>query len=53
MTIPGTTRLDKLKANLAAYDIALTDDEQAKLDVLADRVKGERYDEGGMSVINI
>ncbi len=53
MTIPGTTKLDNLKANLAAYDIALTDDEQAKLDVLADRVKGERYDEGGMSVINI
>ena len=53
MTIPGTTRLDNLKANLAAYDIALTGDEQAKLDVLADRVKGERYDEGGMSVINI
>ncbi|MDJ0909628.1 MAG: aldo/keto reductase [Woeseiaceae bacterium] len=52
MTIPGTTKLDNLKANLAAYDIALSVEEQSTLDQLADRVKGDRYDEGGMSVIN-
>jgi len=32
--------------------IELTDDEQATLDRLADRVKGNRYDERGMSIIN-
>jgi aryl-alcohol dehydrogenase-like predicted oxidoreductase len=53
MTIPGTTKLANLKANLGAYDIQLTADEQAKLDQLADRVMGDRYDEQGMSVVNI
>lgn len=52
MTIPGTTKLDNLKVNLGAYDIELTDDEQATLDRLADRVMGDRYDERGMSIIN-
>jgi aryl-alcohol dehydrogenase-like predicted oxidoreductase len=52
MTIPGTTRLENLKTNLGAYDIELTDDEQGTLDRLADRVKGNRYDERGMSIIN-
>ncbi len=52
MTIPGTTRLENLRANLAAYDLALSDEERTVLDQLADRVKGDRYDEGGMSVIN-
>ena len=52
MTIPGTTRLENLKTTLGAYDIELTDDERATLDRLADRVKGNRYDERGMSIIN-
>ena len=52
MTIPGTTRLENLQANLGAYDIQLSDDEQATLDQLADRVMGDRYDERGMSIIN-
>lgn len=52
MTIPGTTRLQNLKVNLGAYDIELTEAEQAKLDRLADRVMGDRYDERGMSIIN-
>lgn len=52
MTIPGTTRLENLKMNLGAYEISLTDDEQAALDRLADRVMGDRYDEQGMSIIN-
>jgi len=52
MTIPGTTKLENLKANLGAYDISLSDSEQESLDRLADRVKGDRYDERGMSIIN-
>jgi aryl-alcohol dehydrogenase-like predicted oxidoreductase len=52
MTIPGTTRLENLQANLGAYDIQLSGDEQATLDQLADRVMGDRYDERGMSIID-
>ncbi len=52
MTIPGTTRLENLKANLGAYDVRLSGAEQEKLDALADRVLGDRYDEQGMSIIN-
>ena len=52
LTIPGTTKMENLKANLGAYDVALTVEEQATLDALADRVKGERYDERGMAIIN-
>jgi aryl-alcohol dehydrogenase-like predicted oxidoreductase len=52
MTIPGTTRLENLKANLGAYDIELDSDEQATLDALADRVMGDRYDEQGMAIID-
>lgn len=52
MTIPGTTKLRNLKANLGAYDVQLMGDEQAKLDQLADRVLGDRYDEQGMAIIN-
>lgn len=52
MTIPGTTKLENLKINLGAYDVELSNDEQTTLDHLADRVKGDRYDERGMSIIN-
>ena len=52
MTIPGTTKLANLKDNLGAYDIRLSDDEQATLDQLADRVMGDRYDEQGMAIID-
>lgn len=52
MTIPGTTKLENLKANLGAYDVQLSDEEQAALDQLADRVMGDRYDEQGMSTID-
>ena len=52
LTIPGTTKLDNLKSNLGSYDIELSSDELAALDALADRVKGERYDENGMAAIN-
>ena len=52
MTIPGTTKLENLKANLGAYDIELGSDEQAALDALADKVMGDRYDEQGMAIID-
>lgn len=52
MTILCTTRLDNLKDNLGAYTVHLSDAEQAALDQLADRVKGDRYDERGMSIFN-
>jgi aryl-alcohol dehydrogenase-like predicted oxidoreductase len=52
MTIPGTTRLENLRVNLGAYEICLSDDEQAALDRLADRVMGDRYDAQGMSTVN-
>lgn len=39
-------------ATLGAYEIQLNDDEQTTLDHLADRVKGDRYDERGMAIIN-
>jgi aryl-alcohol dehydrogenase-like predicted oxidoreductase len=52
MTIPGTTQLENLQVNLGAYDISLSGEEQATLDKLADRVRGDRYDERGMSIID-
>lgn len=52
MTIPGTTKLANLKVNLDAYEVSLSDNEQETLDRLAERVKGDRYDERGMSIIN-
>jgi aryl-alcohol dehydrogenase-like predicted oxidoreductase len=52
ITIPGTSKRDNLKVNLGAYDIALAEDELKRLDRLADQVKGDRYDERGMSIIN-
>ncbi len=51
-TIPGTTKLENLKANLGAYEVSLSEDEQGTLNQLADRVRGDRYDERGMSIIN-
>jgi aryl-alcohol dehydrogenase-like predicted oxidoreductase len=52
MLLTGTTKLENLKANLGAYDVELSDDEQMALDALADRVMGDRYDEWGMASIN-
>jgi aryl-alcohol dehydrogenase-like predicted oxidoreductase len=52
MALTGTTKLENLKSNLVAYDVELSDDEQTILNALADRVMGDRYDEGGMASIN-
>lgn len=52
MAITGTTKPENLKSNLGACDVALSNDELMTLDALADRVRGDRYDEWSMSFIN-
>ncbi|MBE0583476.1 MAG: aldo/keto reductase [Desulfofustis sp.] len=52
LTLTGTTKLENLRSNLGAYDVNLSDDERSALDALADRVRGDRYDEWGMKSIN-
>ena len=52
LAIPGTTRLSNLQSNLAAADVVLDNQQLRVLDRLADQVKGNRYDERGMSIIN-
>lgn len=52
VTIPGTTRLENLRTNLAAAEVTLTAEERASLEGLASKVKGERYDETGMRLVN-
>jgi aryl-alcohol dehydrogenase-like predicted oxidoreductase len=52
LTIPGTTKPANLQSNLGAANVALTADQTARLDRLADRVKGGRYPESRMANIN-
>lgn len=52
VTIPGTTKVANLKQNLGAADAKLTPAAIARLDALASKVKGERYDEAGMKGVN-
>ena len=52
VTIPGTTKLANLEANLQAAEIKLTPEETASLDKLADKVQGDRYDAGGMTLVD-
>lgn len=51
VSIPGTTKLKHLEANLGAVEVDLTDDDLSELDALSDRVKGTRYNEGGMQSV--
>ncbi len=53
VTIPGTTKLRNLESNLGALDVSLSDDNLTKLDSLSAQVKGQRYDEGGMSIVDL
>jgi aryl-alcohol dehydrogenase-like predicted oxidoreductase len=45
--IPGTTKLDRLKENLGAVNVNLTDDDLAEIEKAADKIaiEGERYPE--------
>ncbi len=52
VAIPGTTRLENLRTNLGAADITLSPAQVERLDGLAEKVKGERYDEAGMRTLN-
>ena len=52
VAIPGTTKLANLKQNLGAADVKFTPAALARLDALAAKVKGERYDEAGMKGVN-
>ena len=50
--IPGTTKLANLRTNLGAASATLTDADMARLGALAERVKGERYNEEGMRTLD-
>jgi aryl-alcohol dehydrogenase-like predicted oxidoreductase len=52
VVIPGTTKLANLQNNLGAADVALSSAQLARLNALAAKVKGERYDEAGMKAVN-
>lgn len=52
VTIPGTTKLKNLEANLAAAKVTLSADQLKRLEPLADKVQGARYNEMGMAAVN-
>jgi aryl-alcohol dehydrogenase-like predicted oxidoreductase len=51
VAIPGTTKLKNLESNLGALDVSLSAADLAELNGLSEKVKGERYNEWGMSLI--
>jgi aryl-alcohol dehydrogenase-like predicted oxidoreductase len=51
VTIPGTTKLANLKSNLLAADVSLQPGQVERLNALAAKVKGERYDEAGLKTV--
>ena len=51
VTIPGTTKLANLAANLGAYGVHLDDAARAVLDELSDRVQGTRYPAASMRAV--
>lgn len=52
LAIPGTTKLANLQTNLGALDCALTKENLATLNSLADQVLGERYSPAEMAAVN-
>jgi len=52
VAIPGTTRVSHLESNLGSRAVALSDEEMDRLNGLADRVRGERYNPQGMAALN-
>ena len=50
--IPGTTKIANLKTNQGAAKVELSEAEEARLNALAAKVQGERYDEGGMKTLD-
>lgn len=49
--IPGTRRTARVQENVDATGVALSADEIARLDALADQVSGERYNEAGLGMV--
>lgn len=52
VTIPGTTKLANLEANLGAYDVNLTTEDLEHLAPLAEQVAGTRYSDFGMKLVD-
>jgi len=51
LTILGTTNMRNLKTNLDSYKVKLEPSERVALELLAERVQGERYDEPVMATV--
>ena len=51
--IPGTKRREYLEQNAGAADVQLTDEDLARIEAELPPVAGERYDEVGMSAVNL
>lgn len=52
VAIPGTTKLANLETNLGALDCRLTAEDRARLNKLADQVRGDRYPPEEMAALN-
>jgi len=52
VAIPGTTKLANLQTNLGALDCRLTEENRARLNVLAEQVRGDRYPPEEMAAVN-
>ena len=54
MTIPGTTKIERLEQNAGASGLTLTDEELEAIDAVAPKgfASGTRYDEAMMSLLN-
>lgn len=52
VAIPGTTKLANLESNLAAANVMFSADEAKRLESLAARVQGQRYNDRGMRGVN-
>jgi len=50
--IPGSTRPERIAENVGALTVTLTPDDLAALEALAPQVRGTRYMEGGMKLVN-
>jgi aryl-alcohol dehydrogenase-like predicted oxidoreductase len=51
--IPGTKRRTYLEDNAGAVDVELTADDLSRIEAQLPAVAGERYDESGMSAVNL
>jgi aryl-alcohol dehydrogenase-like predicted oxidoreductase len=49
--IPGTTKAARVEENAGALQIALDEDDFAKLDGIASSVEGDRYNAAGRALI--